>query len=484
MTPLSRIGLAGVLVLLACEGEAPTRPSSGGGMAVRILLPPGQSRSLESGRYQLEGPTPKSASVNPGDPVTISDLAPGAYALALEGFIGGELDQYGKTSDIQVVEGANTPVTVALASFVPTMSSFPASITTKTFPVSFSSIADAVSYQVETATDSAFTINRDSVTTTQTSMDVTVPVDGSYYVRVRAMDAYQARGRATAPDSLRVVTCTNCWVNRASLPTAREYPAVGVVKGVLYAVGGDLSSTSLGTVDAYDPKTNSWTPKASMPTPRSALGVGVVNGVLYAVGGFDFGTASYRATVEAYDPVTNIWTSRAPMPTARTPAVGVVNGVLYAVGGDNLGTVAAYDPVTNSWTAKASMPTQGSFLGVGVVNGVLYAVGGYDGTNAVATVLAYDPVANRWTARASLPAPRRDLGVGVVNGVLYAVGGYDGSSVVSSVFAYDPVANSWTPKTSMPTLRNALGVGVVNGLLYALGGVQVGELATVEAYER
>src|SRR5207249_945974 len=85
-----------------------------------------------------------------------------------------------------------------------------------------------------------------------------------------------------------------------------------------------------------------------------AAGVGVVNGVLYAVGGTD-GSGS-MATVEAYDPVTNRWTTKAPMPTPRTElGVGVVNGVLYAVGGDYLGTVEAFDPVTNSWTTKAAM---------------------------------------------------------------------------------------------------------------------------------
>jgi len=482
MTLPCRLGLAGVLVLLACE--SPTRPSLGGGMELRILTSPGASRSLESGVVRLEGPTPVTKTVTPGTQVTIDRLDPGAYTLVLEGLIAGELDQFGKTTGIQVAAGANTPATVTLASFVPIMSSLPSSITTKTFPVSFSSIPDAVSYQVETATDSAFTINRDSVSTTQTSSNVTVPVDGTYYVRVRAKDPYQARGRATALDSLRVVTCTNCWVNRAPLPTAREGIGVGVVKGVLYAVGGDLSSASLGTFEAYDPQTNTWTPKASMPTPRTSVGVGVVNGILYAVGGFDFGTASYRATVEAYDPVTNIWTARAPMPTRRNPTVGVVNGILYAVGGNSLGTVEAYDPGTNSWTPKASLPTQGSFLGVGVVNGVLYAVGGFDGTSPVATVLAYDPVANRWTARAPMPTARRELGVGVVNGVLYAVGGYDGTSPLATVEAYDPVANSWAPKPSMPTPRDALGVGVVNGLLYGVGGAQSGELATVEAYER
>jgi hypothetical protein len=75
------------------------------------------------------------------------------------------------------------------------------------------------------------------------------------------------------------------WSTVASVSTARYGLAVGVVNGVLYAVGGNNNGTNLNIVEAYDPSLDSWTPKASMPTARSVLGVGVVNEILYAVGG-------------------------------------------------------------------------------------------------------------------------------------------------------------------------------------------------------
>lgn len=93
-----------------------------------------------------------------------------------------------------------------------------------------------------------------------------------------------------------------------------------------------------------------WPFRAPMPTGRYELAVGVVNGVLYAVGGAGFLVGIYDlATIEAYDQVANRWTSKGPMPTGRSLlGVGVVNGLMYALGGSiagwPLGTVEAYDP--------------------------------------------------------------------------------------------------------------------------------------------
>jgi len=305
-----------------------------------------------------------------------------------------------------------------------------------------------------------------------------------------------ATGLTSANSDTFTVTCSHdCWTTKASMPTPRYGLRVGVVNGILYAVGGNPSyGVSTDVVEAYDPVANTWTTKASMPTPRSGPGVGVIDGILYAVGGSrcpPSGFCANLATVEAYDRVTNTWTTKASMPTPRYgPGVGVIDGVLYAVGGfsgsdgTGLAAVEAYDPVTDTWTTKASMATPRYDLGVGVINGILYAVGGYDG-GPLATVEAYDPVANTWTTKASLPTPLGDVGADIINGVLYAVEGL-GSSAVE---AYDPGVNTWTTKASMPTPLNDLSVGVVNGVLYAVGGYLVSAghfsivVGAVEAYQ-
>jgi N-acetylneuraminic acid mutarotase len=286
---------------------------------------------------------------------------------------------------------------------------------------------------------------------------------------------------------------TGVWTTKAPMPTPRSHLAIGEVNGRLYAVGGYKSRTCcpdpfIATVEAYDPATDTWTSKASMPTARGDFGVGVVNGILYAVGGQN--SSGALATVEAYNPLIDTWTTRTSMPTARyAPGVAVINGILYAVGGHSTGelaTLEAYDPATDTWTAKASMPTPRGRLGVGTVNGILYAVGGGDSLSCLATVEAYDPATNTWTSKAPLPVPNGPA-VAAVNGVLYAVGGAHNcisSGVTNEVDAYNPNVNAWTMAPSMPTARAGLGVGVVNGVLYAMGGTtdDLAAFAVVEAF--
>src|SRR5262249_8146827 len=187
-----------------------------------------------------------------------------------------------------------------------------------------------------------------------------------------------------------------------------------------------------GTVEAYDPATDTWTAKAPMPTARDYLAVGVANGIIYAVGGYRLigGGETATDTVEDYDPASNTWTGKPGMPTPRGMlGVGVVNGILYAIGGSAPATVTeAYDPGGNTWTTKAPMPTVRSGLGVAVVNGVIYAVGGVyspgSTTGFMSAVEAYDPATNTWTSRAPLPNAGTELAVGVRNNTLYVVGGF------------------------------------------------------------
>src|SRR5256885_13415526 len=120
---------------------------------------------------------------------------------------------------------------------------------------------------------------------------------------------------------LTVAAQTGTWTTKAPMPTPRSHLGVGEVNGILYAVGGFKNRTCcpdpfIATVEAYDPSTDTWTIKASMPTRRGDFGVGVINGILYAVGGNNLDNFSGMATLEAYNPSADTWTTKASMPTA------------------------------------------------------------------------------------------------------------------------------------------------------------------------
>lgn len=72
------------------------------------------------------------------------------------------------------------------------------------------------------------------------------------------------------------------------------------------------------SVECYHPSTDTWTPVAEMCVRRSGAGVGVLDGVMYAVGGHD--GPEVRNNVEAYRPSTGVWTSVADMHMCRRNA--------------------------------------------------------------------------------------------------------------------------------------------------------------------
>jgi N-acetylneuraminic acid mutarotase len=240
---------------------------------------------------------------------------------------------------------------------------------------------------------------------------------------------------------------------------------VGVLGTTLLAVGGASpqphgEAVPLASVEAYHQANDSWAPVAPMTVPREGPGIGVLGGLLYAVGGQnDLGPHGLQVlkTVEVYNPATNTWAGNsliAPMKFPRHDfGVGVLGGVLYAVGGASgdgpyLSSVEAYHAANNSWTLVAPMSVDRVGLGVGVLGGLLYAVGGHDSElNVHSSVEAYNPATNSWTLVANMSVGRQDLGVGVLGGMLYAVGGFNIDSptpYLASVEAFHPANDSWS----------------------------------------
>ena len=274
------------------------------------------------------------------------------------------------------------------------------------------------------------------------------------------------------------------WTTKAPMPTARGRLAVGVVNGILYAVGGSLGSFAGGggndtaAVEAYNPTTDTWLQKAPYPLRQEDASAGVIDGILYVVGGYSRANSTALNSVEAYDPASDRWTAKASMPTPRYAlAVGVVDGILYAIGGfandgSVLSTVEAYDPRTNTWTTKAPMPGQRGSLAAGVVDGVIYVAGGDNGVIFPAVGYAYNPKTDTWSTKAPKPTVSLLAASGVIGGIFYVVGHVNSFFLSpAEMVAYDPKTDSWTIEPPMPTGRHGAGAGVVYGVLYVFGGL-------------
>jgi hypothetical protein len=66
------------------------------------------------------------------------------------------------------------------------------------------------------------------------------------------------------------------------------------------ATGFDAGGSVVNTVEAYDPVADTWAPKASMGEARTFLAAAMASGVLYALGGDN--TSTILPTNEAYTP--------------------------------------------------------------------------------------------------------------------------------------------------------------------------------------
>lgn len=62
---------------------------------------------------------------------------------------------------------------------------------------------------------------------------------------------------------------------------------MGVLDGILYAVGGHDGPLVRKSVEAYDPAKRSWIAVSDMAFCRRNAGVVAMNGLLYVVGGDD-----------------------------------------------------------------------------------------------------------------------------------------------------------------------------------------------------
>ncbi|KAM6394838.1 kelch-like ECH-associated protein 1 [Rhynochetos jubatus] len=257
------------------------------------------------------------------------------------------------------------------------------------------------------------------------------------------------------------------WIRLADLRLPRSGLGGCVVGGLFYAVGGRNNSpdgnTDSASIDCYNPMTDRWSACAPMSVPRNRIGVGVIDGMIYAVGGSH--GCVHHSSVERYEPERDEWELVAPMLTRRIGVgVAVLNRLLYAVGGfdgtSRLSSAERYHPEHDAWRAIAPMATIRSGAGVCALNNCIYAMGGYDGTDQLNSTERYEVEADAWSFVAPMRHRRSALGVTVYQGKIYVLGGYDGHTFLDSVECYDPGTDAWTEVTRMTSGRSGVGVAI------------------------
>ncbi len=244
------------------------------------------------------------------------------------------------------------------------------------------------------------------------------------------------------------------WSAIAALPLQRALPVVQTVNDKIYIIGGYSSTnpfTVQGTVLEYDPVANTYTTKGSMPTPVMGAGSFVHNGRIFVLGGGTTAFTTSITTIQIYDPATDQWTvspSQTPY-TAWAEGVAVVGNTVLFVGGvrytNGQGLYGAWaykgsivdDEI--SWMQIASYP-DGSVMrfSAGSDGSKMYFTGGYNAASQnngppSGKTYSFDPVSDVWTMMDQKPTPVYFASQLVFDGSdkLYIIGGNDAPSHVT-----------------------------------------------------
>ena len=256
---------------------------------------------------------------------------------------------------------------------------------------------------------------------------------------------------------------SNRWERKADMPTLRSGSVTAVIGNRIYVMGGGFKQANgqfkfLTTVEIYYPDTDTWESGPDLLMPHDYPAVAVLNGQIYVLGGhhpdatkagpktdpgFDF--------CERLDPATGTWEEIAPLIQPRFALAAVVmDNAILTMGGvaftpegfNNFSLVERYDAAHNRWVfdERYTLPWPAAGLGACTHQGRMYIFGGYSTDNIHHRAACFDPAAGEWRRIADMPAPRAAMGVAVLDDSIYLVGGWadDGRTPQADVYAYTP----------------------------------------------
>ena len=239
-----------------------------------------------------------------------------------------------------------------------------------------------------------------------------------------------------------------CWKAIAPMAVARNNAVAAVVGNEIYVIAGLVhvagceneekpASEPCSTVEAYNVKTGTWSKKADLPFARVKPAVGVVNGKIYAIGG-RHGDSTTDSIAE-YDPATDTWEEKGTFPIALKHASACVyRDKIYVTGGWSPEQVEGqpkpgkfhtdvfvFDPQSGSCTKLADMPISRAGHAVVELGGMLYVFGGVkEDRSVVMEVHQYDVANDAWSTVAELDSPRAVFEARVLGEAVYLAGGW------------------------------------------------------------
>lgn len=262
------------------------------------------------------------------------------------------------------------------------------------------------------------------------------------------------------------------------MPTPRAFPAVAVLGGQIYVMGGrDASGTALGVVERYDPALNAWSAVAPLRRARSDAAAVILGGRILLTGGRE---SDGRVTndVEVYVPAEDDWESFDDLEREREGhAAFAVGADVYVFGGATpggtfLADAEYYDGAEEEWYEYPEWvltTPRAAFASVPQANGVLL-FGGFSTFGVLASAEFYLPNQGG-AARAPLPEARGALAGTGTDDVAWAIGGRNADNdVLARVDVYDRLADAWTDGIPLPSPREGAAAAVVNGVVYVFGG--------------
>jgi N-acetylneuraminic acid mutarotase len=298
---------------------------------------------------------------------------------------------------------------------------------------------------------------------------------------------------------------SGAWTLTGSMSTRRmNHTATMLSSGKVLVTGGDganngQGSSTLSSVEVYDPSAGTWTLANPMHQPREwhtatllsdGFRVMVTGGDIVGVGG--------NPTTEVYDPGTGQWTLKGNLQTARFAhtatllTTGPNKGKVLVAGGAVLGTVFAsaelYDPNLGTWSYTGSMNTpRNGHIATVLPSGKVLVVGGENASGPISSAELYDPNTGLWTPTGSLNTGGRWLQAAALqaDGTVLIAGGAISGTYLSSAEVYNPGTGTWAISAPLNAARGAAtATPLPNGKILIAGGQGIGEvqLSSTELY--